>query len=339
MTAKAKSRGNGQGSVYKRGTSWMACVVVCNPDRRTKTKGGFATKREALAALPDLRRALLGLTHPADTTTFAALYDRWFPYYEPRVSSMSGHAAAYKHFAAIHRKIFTTITADDLQGCVNSCGRGKRTKEDMRTLAHQLYKYAGAIQLTDKNYAQYIFCGNDEKGTHEPFSMAEVERIAAAAAEGAQYADYVLALIYLGYRPNELLGLSKSAYDAERKCFVAGSKTEAGKNRIVTISPKIQAIIDHRMAASGDLVFPKLDSDREMTVKYFRLFAFDPLMQSLGIVGRVPYSCRHTFANLLKNVTGSDTDKARLMGHADASMTKYYQSADYDSIRAITERI
>ena len=40
---------------------------------------------------------------------------------------------------------------------------------------------------------------------------------------------------------------------------------------------------------------------------------------------------------LLKNVKGSDTDKAALIGHSDASMTKYYQSADYESLRAIID--
>ena len=62
-------------------------------------------------------------------------------------------------------------------------------------------------------------------------------------------------------------------------------------------------------------------------------------MDALGITDRVPYSCRHTFANLLKNVKGSDTDKAALIGHSDASMTKYYQSPDYDSLRAIIDSL
>lgn len=340
MTAKTKSRGNGQGTVFKRGTTWTACATACNP-RRTKSKGGFSTKRDALAALPELRNQLLGLVHQSDTITFAKLYDRWFPYYEPRVSSstMDGHDAAFKWFASIHGRIFTSITADDLQRCVDACTRGKRTKENMRSLAQQLYKYAGSIQVTDRNFAQYIFCGNDKEGTHEPFDRHQVESIARAAAEGVPYADYVLALIYLGYRPTEFLSLVKSQYDAERKCFIAGIKTEAGRNRIVTVSPKIQSIIDKRMEAPVELVFPWQEDNSQMTDEAFRKRVFAPLMEYLGIAGKVPYSCRHTFANLLKNVTGSDTDKAKLMGHADASMTKYYQSADYDSIRAITDRI
>ena len=76
-----------------------------------------------------------------------------------------------------------------------------------------------------------------------------------------------------------------------------------------------------------------------MSEAYFRDYCFMPVMEALHIIGKTPYSCRHTFANLLKAVRGSDTDKAALIGHADASMTKYYQSADYESLRAITDRI
>ena len=72
-----------------------------------------------------------------------------------------------------------------------------------------------------------------------------------------------------------------------------------------------------------------------MDDEHFRKYCFTPLMEQLGISGKVPYSCRHTFANLLKNVQGSDTDKAALIGHSDASMTKYYQSADYESLKTI----
>ena len=76
-----------------------------------------------------------------------------------------------------------------------------------------------------------------------------------------------------------------------------------------------------------------------MGVEHFRKICFDRLMNQLGIEGRRPYSCRHTFANLLKATNGSDVDKAALMGHADASMTKYYQSEEYDKLKAIIDTL
>lgn len=341
MTAKTKSRGNGQGSAFKRGATWTACATAFDPARRTKTKGGFATKRDALAALPELHKILTGGGASNDRATFAQIYERWEARHMERVgaSVMRGYLAAFQYFAPIHHRTFTTITADDLQACVDACPRGAKTRSNMKTLAGQLYKYAGSIRISDHNLAQYIYRGGEKVGTRPPLSASEVETIARAAAEGVQYADYILALIYTGYRPNEFLSLKKSQYDAERKCLIAGGKTEAGRDRVMTISPRIQPIIDKRMKQLGAYLFPDLATLKPMTDAHFRLYVFEPLMEQLGITGKVPYSCRHTFANLLKNVTGSDTDKAKLMGHSNANMTKYYQSADYDSLRSITDNL
>ena len=337
---KIHARANGDGTVYKRGATWTASATVYDPHRRCKTKGGFATKREACAYLPTLRKQLQGAEKIPDTTTLAQLYERWFPYYEPRVgkTTMDGHRSAYAWFKTIHRKPFTTINAQDLQSCVDACTRGKRTKENMKSLMMQLYKFAGAIQLCDKNYAQYIYCGNDKEGTRDALSLSDVEKVRQAAQDGVPYADYVMCLIYTGFRPGEMLALQKESYDPENRCFTGGGKTEAGTNRIVPVAAQIQPIIDRLVAAANPDIFPRADG-KKMTDEHFRSQCFTPLMDHLGIKGKVPYSCRHTFANLLKNVQGSDTDKAKLMGHADASMTKYYQSADYESLRAIIEKI
>ena len=97
VTAKTKSRGNGQGTVFKRGTTWTACATACNP-RRTKTKGGFSTKRDALAALPELRQQLLHGSAAPDNITFAKVYDKWETRHMERVASstMDCYRAAYK---------------------------------------------------------------------------------------------------------------------------------------------------------------------------------------------------------------------------------------------------
>jgi integrase len=54
----------------------------------------------------------------------------------------------------------------------------------------------------------------------------------------------------------------------------------------------------------------------------------------------VPYSCRHTFANLLKNVEGADKDKASLIGHTDYAFTQQrYQSAELENLLGIVNKI
>lgn len=342
-TKKRPRRSNGTGGVYKRGSTWTARVTVGwhlvngTPRPVSRTKSGFKTKTEALKYCQTLLDQPVA---PKKDITFEALYLRWAEKYEERItkSTMDCYRAAFKHFKPIHHREFAELVNDDLQHCMDTCPAGKRTRENMKALISLLYKYAMDNDIAIRNRAETLYTGNGTKGTRPPFTLAEVEQIRQAIGI-VPYADYIYCMIYLGYRPTELLQLEKKDYDAERRCLTGGIKTEAGRDRIVTISPKIQHLVDRQMQSPGPYLFPRLTDHQRMSENYFRTSCFQPAMQELGITDRTPYSCRHTFANLLKAIYGSDTDKAALMGHADASMTKEYQSADYDSLRSLTDRL
>lgn len=334
------NRPNGFGTVYRRGHTWTAKVRKSGPSGIvSKTKGGFKTKREAVFAIPSLLDALSVCGALPDSTTFAALYERWVPFYEGRVSTgeMNSARAAFQHFAPIHRVRFRDVTTGQMQACLDACPRGKRTKENMVLLAHRLYAYAIGERLVAVDYSAHLFSGREEKGTRPPFTPEEVALIDQAERMGVPFASYVLVLIYTGYRPTELLTLTASSYDRGANVLTAGIKTEAGKGRKMPVHPRIEPIIQER-AACGGVLFPGPDG-RPMTEEVFRVRCFAPLMARLGIVGRVPYSARHTFANLLKDVPGSDKDKAALMGHSDKAQTMYYQKADVEHLRAIVQSV
>lgn len=337
---KPKRRGNGQGTAYKVGSKYQ-CEVVIGYDPVTKkplrrTKGGFNTKSDALAYIPILRQTVI---KTSNDITLMGLFDKWQPWYEPRVgkSTMGGYKAAFQHYKDIWFAKFSDLSTDDFQECVDNCIRGKRTKEDMKSLAMQLYKYGASIKIADHNYAQYIFCGRGQEGTRPSFTTEEIETIRRAIGI-LPYADYTYCLIYTGFRPNEMFQLEKKDYDIKHDCLIGGFKTEAGTDRIIPISPKIKEIMQGLIKSADPYIFPREDGSL-MTDAYFREKCFYPLMDRLGIKDRVPYSTRHAFSNLLKNVEGSDTDKAALMGHADASMTKQYQSPDYKSLKEIMDKI
>lgn len=333
---KPKRRGNGQGTVVKRGKTYTAiCTKFIAGKRITFSKGGFATKKEALDYIPNLKPAPCSV---APKITLKELFERWKPFYSPRVgeTTMQGYDAAFHWLQALHLLPFAALSTDDWQGCVDACPRGRRTKENMKSLGMALYKYAATLRVVDHNYAQYIWCGSDTTGTRPPITMEELETIRKAIGREA-YADYVYCMCYTGFRPTAFLSLTKTAFDPVNGCLCGGIKTKAGKNRIVTISPKIMPIIQARAACAAPYLFPSLETGKMMTEAEFRNDVFKPLMAKLGIKDRTPYSCRHTFSNLMKNVPGSDTDKAALMGHTDASMTKYYQAPDYESLKRITD--
>ena len=349
-------RPNGTGYVYKRGDTWTARVVdhYIPAGNKTghnpvyKTKGGFAKKKDAINYVATLLQQKRN-EHPPKT--FKVNYEAWKKQYAERVSdkTMEGYAQAFAHFEPLHYMKIDTISANDLQKALDDSGLGKRTRQLMKVTAGLVFKYAIDDDQIVKNNAENLYIGGEETTHYEPLTEEEIEKIASS---GEFYADYVLVMCYMGYRPSELFSFKKDDYFKEDKIeYIAGGiKTDAGKNRAVTIPPRILPIIKRRLAVEGtDLLFPRYDLDRkggfsgtfsEMPTRYFNKFIWKPMMDRLGIVGKVPYATRHTYSNKIKNLSGSDKDKAELMGHASYETTKkHYQSTTLTELKAITDQL
>lgn len=353
---KRSKRQNGTGNVYPRGKTWTARVVdhyerTPKGGIRTiwKTKGGFATMRDAVNYLPTLI-ASTPRRHSHPVMTLLENYERWKTDYAERVSfkTMEGYSGAFRHFQTLHHVKVDSISATDLQACLSACQAGKRTKQIMKVVAGLVFKYCMDDDQISKNPAAHLYVGDDETTHYEPLTEEELARIESC---GLPYADYVVALCYLGHRPAELFGFKKDAYREEGDiAYIAGGiKTQAGKERVVTIPPKIMPIIKRQLELDGtDYLFPRIDKDRngtptgysQMPVRYFNKFVWKPLMEQLGIVGKVPYATRHTFANKIKRAAGDEKDKAGLMGHASYSTTReHYQTTTLAERKAITDQI
>ena len=355
---KAKSRGNGQGTAYRRGKTWTAQVIVGwkTPDDDTKrpipikkTKGGFATKREAIAACP----ALLTSTGNEVRYTLKQVYEAWEPFYSPRVgaSTMVCYASAYKHFSSVHNKYMDLISAGDLQDCMDKCKSGKRTHQNMKCVAGLLWAYALDRNIVQKDVTENLYIGKGESVQRDPITENELKKIKASFGKDP-FAKYVYALCYLGFRPGEFLKLKKTDLHQEDGLMylVGGSKTDAGKERRVPVPDVIRHIINERLQVIGtDLLFPQLTYNRkkeftgykQMSDAYFRESIFKPMMARLGIAeGKVPYCARHTYSDKLKNAEGDDKTKAAIFGHTDYSFTqKRYQSTDLNDIKTVAESI
>ena len=350
---RPKSRGNGQGSVYQLpNKTWIAvCTVGYDVDaqgkkhRRTRSKAGFKTKREAVAYLPTLAYQ----PRQRASMTFQALYEKWEPTHRAGKSTMDCYHAAYKYFRPVWLYKIADIDIDDLQACMDDCPKGKRTRENMKALCGLLYKYAIPRHQATLNLGQYLIVGSGEAREKAALPLAAVEQLRAGIGH-IPYADYIVAQCYLGFRPGEFISLDAKDYDRQQRAFVGGAKTDAGRDRMVTVSPKIQPIIDRLMQnkISGP-VFCGPDG-QALSIKQYREAFYaaltaagieNPITEKDGIKRRTytPHSCRHTFATLMKNVSAPDKDKLRLIGHTSTEMLRHYQDVDIDSLRRITDAI
>ena len=342
MKKGVKSRGNGTGSALHVSTNnWKAIAVIGynaegNPIRRTKS--GFKTRTEALAYIPTLKR----VKQEKKPVRLSEAYKEWEKTVSISQSTMGCYRAGFKIYEELYHTPLRDLDIDDLQECLDSCEKGKRTRHNAKTILGLIYKWAIPRGYADLNLAQYLKIGGaDESQRKEGFTPAQLEQIKKAIGT-IPIARIIYCHCYLGFRPSALLALQKSDYHLEGHYFVGGIKTEAGKNRTVTISPKIQPYIDSLLSsAQGNYIF-SLSADKMSMQKYRTLF-YD-CMELLGFQKEgehtyTPHSCRHTFATLMKRVPGADKDKLELIGHTDASMLRYYQDVSLDDLRAITDAL
>jgi len=349
---KRSKRPNGYGSVYKEGSTWTAVVtkgysppVVAGGPRKRKTakKRGFATEREALDYLVTLKDKAEAQRH----ITFSQLYDLWLPTHRAGKDTMNCYKAAYKYFLDVQSLRLNEINIDDLQECLEECPRGKATRHNMKTLCGLMYAYAIPRRYTDLDLSTYLIVTGESSEARIGFDADQLELIHKAVGR-VPYADYIYCLCYLGYRPTEFIQLDVEHYNAQEGYFVGGIKTEAGIDRIVTISPKIKPLIDGFVA--GRTSGPILHDGKGNPIPYakWREDCFYPALEAIGIDnptredGRhlyTPHCCRHTFATLMKRVEAPDKDKLELIGHTSTKMLRHYQDVDLADLRRITDAL
>lgn len=353
---RPKQRGNGQGTVFQLPNGKYKATVILGyyltadgkQHRRTRSRV-FDKKKDAVNALAKLRED--PKKEVKKTITFKQLYELWLPTHRAGKSTLDCYKAASKYFEAVYPLRMSEIDVDDLQDCIDTCPHGRRTKENMRALAGLMYKYGIPRHVIpdNLNLAPFLLVDGDGAAHRSSFTDVQLEQIRRACGV-VPGAEDIYCMCYLGFRPSEYLALTADSYDKARNCLVGGSKTKAGKDRAVTISPKIEAIVGRSVASGGYLC--KAPDGGQWDLQDFTEKLFYPALEKIGIDNPIveigggkmrhkytPHSCRHTFSTLMKRVAGADKDKLALMGHTSGEMLRYYQDAPVDDLRKITDVI
>ena len=342
----SRKRGNGEGTVFKMPDGrWMAEVTLGYDEvdgkmkRKKATKTGFATKKEALAYIPQLQQTV---KETDKSIKFKDLYKKWLDGHTAKVghSTLNNYKAAYKYFTPIYYVEVAKLKTEHLQKCIDECPQGRRTKENMKAVGTCMFRLAMQLDIVDRNYAEYVYIKKEEQTERLAFSAEQVQTMWDKVGEIPDL-KYVLLLCYTGMRIGEMLDALTEDYYPEQGYFITGSKTEAGKHRVITISPKILPFFGD--FGKGEYLFfsekkPPLD-------KPFRAKIFYPALEAAGIYTRgddgsriyTPHCCRHTFATLMKNVDAPATDKQKLIGHSKFEMTAHYTHTDVESLKKITD--
>lgn len=336
---RPRTRPNGTGTAYKRGSTWTAQVTVGikrDPDtgrvqQVRRTKGGFKTKREAFEFCQKLANAAMPKKH----VTFGDLWEQYekTKFRQLSASKQCGYRTALKRLGDMIYTRIDAVTIADLQGLVD--GLTFYCAQDIKSILRHMYRIAMMQGWTSRDLSEYIVLPPKNEHERTPFNDDEIRAIWRGYDGGDTWAGYILLMIYTGMMPGELLHCRKDMIHlASHQIVGAGLKTAERKARPIVIAdflmPVVQALIDY----TGDAPLLCDTYKKAFYKKYY------DCLDRCGCRRLTPYSCRHTTATAC--AVGAKIAPSviqRIMRHAQLSTTQLYihpdESAVLDAINTL----
>lgn len=271
---------------------------------------------------------------PQKGKTFEEVYKEFYSWkYEQNKSrkysesSINSTKAAYRNCSALHDRIFSDLRHNDLQKVLDSCRLKHSSLELIKTLLRQMYAYAEIQEIVDKDYSAHIRINKPDDDEHGvPFSDADLKKLWDDKANPV--AEMLLIMCYSGFRIGEYRNLT---VDTKDWYFQGGSKTAAGKNRIVPIHTGIRNLVQRRIKRDGKLLSDTTNGFRRSMKSY---------LASHSMEMHTPHDCRHTFSALCERYGVKDNDRKRMLGHALGDVTNdVYGHRTVVDLRAEIEKI
>lgn len=355
---KSRRRTKGTGSIYiRKDSKSKPYAAASSVTGKQVYLGAFATKREAENALKDYEYNPVN----GFNMTLEQLHEKWMKtkaYAKLGDSVKSNYASAYIKLKPLYKRKFRDLRTSDYQYIIDyydnphhEVGAGGKLKyldkngkgtykvtntpkiceglgysalHKVKCLLTTLYTFAMKEDIVNKDYATFIELPEQEETTATRFTEVQLELIKQNVGK-VPYMDYIYIMCYVNFRVSEFLELTHDRYkvtDSGIHYFVGGKKTDAGKDRIVPIHPKIQQLVQKCIENEGETIFCRIHGGSEfgkaMNKDYFLKYCFRPAMQAIGLSDEyTPHSCRRTFSTRMSAAGAREEDIIALMGHTD----------------------
>ena len=299
---RTKSRGNGTGTAFKRGSTWTAQVVydrvVVADDKPlkklTRSKGGFKSRDEALRYCPILKN---GPQKEALAPTMAHYWDTYNAgaYKALSYSKQSSYKSAWKKLEKIHNTRVDQLTVAGLQQLLaDECSEMYYPMKDCKTLLVLLFRMAAAEGYVRKEIPEFIQLPKLEERERQPFSDTEQAALWKLYESGDMRAAIPLLMIYTGMMPGEAMQLRVDQIDIQRRQIVgAGMKTKVRKATPIVIADAIVPLVEDLIAHAKKSGYLCVRDPKDWRADYYAALAAAKCRKL------TPYSCRHTTATAL----------------------------------------
>jgi integrase len=330
----------GSGSVYQERGQWIAQLSVGPRSQRRYLRRTRSTRRDALAALAELRSAVH--PPPAAKLTLGAYLERWVAdvrNLRPATRHAYANAIDYHLVPAIGDVRLGELAPLHVERMLSQVGEGvgPKTLRNVHAVLRRALAMAVRAGLLTRNVAAREFVDAPRVPADEPraLSIDEVHRLLETARGDRLAALFVMA-VGTGLRQGELLGLAWEDVDLEAQRVSVRRELVRRDGRYQRVEPKtpqsrravplapsvVAALAAHRerVKAAGFVptstgpVFTNLRgeplSGSWLTHHFYRL------LDGSRIV-RLPFhNLRTTYSSRLAEAGVSDLEIARLLGHS-----------------------
>ena len=302
---------------------------------------------------------------PAECT-LEKIHDRWIRckhYRQLTPAGKSGYDLAWRRqLKSLADRKINQISLAEYQAILDSMadnGLSQSTQAKVQQLISQLSQMAISEGIITRNPAgDLILEGRSSRETlpfedHHIATLLQYVKDPDAAYQ--QAAKITLTLIFTGYRPEELFSIRRCNVNPQEGFLIAGSKTEAGKNRIVPVVDIIAPFLTEWYLScppDPDAYLIRGPRGGKIVLNNWRAREFYPMTQELGInrpdqiaakrkIPHItPYSARHTFATLAWRADVDSNALTKMIGHASIKTTaKHYIHRDYMKMRTEADKI
>ena len=325
---------NNFGTIYKlsgnRRNPWIArrrTGEVYNDEKHYAkpvyvTVGYYPTRKDAMEALA---RAPENLTRKEEPT-FGEVYDLWYAdKYRDREPPAS-YKSPIEYIRPLRPRKMADIKAVDIEVFINQDTIPRSQKRMVKTILNQAFDYAERHDMIEKNYSK-LAKPNIDFSVHAKkrvFTASEVKKVWDM--EESEKRDMVLILLYTGIRINECLSLTVDSVNRDEWYITTGSKTAAGKNRIVPIHSAILPVVQNRLSQTKGKLFHYAMKTAQQWIK--------------DATGHTAHECRHTWATQAMECGMHEEARKRILGHASEGVTnKVYTHLDIEFLKTEMEKL
>lgn len=314
-----RKRANGQGSIFKRGKGYAACITKYRKGiRETKAKEGFKTRSDAQAWLDEQR-----ISKKKRGGTIRANYTVWKENSMPKLSKskQTAYGIAWRRIEPLADDDIAEVTIEELQGLIE--GLTYYPAKDVKNLLSHIYKRACAQGQAPSNLSVYIELPPLIEVEGESYTREELTAMWDAFGKGVDFVGYMLLMCYSGMMPGELFKCGKEMIRLDSQTIVgSGLKTGERKNKPIVYPKFIVPVIKRLIEISpSDKLMPLWENKFYDTYK--------EVSEKIGVRVLPPYSCRHTTATAL--ALGDEVNPiviAKVMRQRKVKTTQRYVHVD-----------